>query len=153
MRKAQPIWSSLYGFVPTTSVLRRDRRGSVGLWVALMAPVLSAALGLGIEMSGRSTVQIETQRNADAAAIAGTLYYNANTGAANLTQNAAMYAAHVAELNGASGTSSPTWTATTKTQTDNTITMQITSGIANLSSGCSQSDTMTFANASPNTTL
>ena len=99
-----------------------ERRGAVGLWVALMAPVLSAALGLGIEVSRWSAVQVDAQRNADVAAIAGAVYYNRNSGAANLAQNTATYAAHIAEMNGAAGTASPTWTGASQTLADNAVT-------------------------------
>lgn len=110
-----------------------ERRGAVGLWVALMAPVLSAALGLGIEVSRWSAVQVDAQRNADVAAIAGAVYYNRNSGAANLAQNTATYAAHIAEMNGAAGTASPTWTGASQTLADNAVTVQITTGVQNAS--------------------
>jgi len=54
--------------------LRRCRRGSVAIYVALMTPVLAGAVALGIEVSSWSGVQTQMQRAADASAAAAGAY-------------------------------------------------------------------------------
>jgi Flp pilus assembly protein TadG len=109
--------------------LRHDRRGVVAMWIALTLPTLMMALGLGIEVSSWTISQIELQRTADNAALAGVMNYTQTSSA----QSAAGAAANVAEANGVTGTSTRTWTAGTKTLTDNMITVAIVSGITHTS--------------------
>jgi Flp pilus assembly protein TadG len=106
-----------------------DRRGAVALWVGLTAPTLVMAMGMGIEVSDWAAVNVELQRTADAAAIAGAINYNET----RVAQTAATHAAHIAQINGAAGTATPTWTAGTNTLTANSITAQIVSGVQNAS--------------------
>lgn len=105
----------------------RDRRGSVVLIAALAAPVLLMSLALGVEVAHWSVVQLETQRIADMAALAG-----GEAQAAGATaQQAANAAANVAELNGAVGASVRTWDAATETLSDDHVVVQVTSGVRN----------------------
>jgi hypothetical protein len=103
-----------------------------------MAPVLSGAVALGVEVTSWSGVQVNLQRTADASARAGAIYcYNYainNSGSSCLSnataaQTAATLAARLAEVNGITGASSPSWNASTKTYTDNLVTAQIVSGV------------------------
>ena len=117
--------------------LSRDRRASVAVYIAMLAPVLAGSMALGIEVTSWSGAQVDMQRTADASARAGAIYcYNyatANSGStclsnATAAQTAATLAARLAEVNGITGATSPTWNATSKTYTDNNITAQIVSG-------------------------
>jgi hypothetical protein len=76
----------------------RDRRGVVAVMVAVTAPVLFMALGLGIEVSRWSVATLELQRIADAAALAGAFDY-ANQ-ATPVAQTAEAAAISLAQLNG-----------------------------------------------------
>ena len=105
--------------------LRADRRGAVALWIGLTIPTMLMALGLGIEVASWSVAQVELQRTADAAALAGSMNYTQTTSA----QSAANAAANVAEINGISGTSSRSWDSGAKTLTDNMVTAAVVSGI------------------------
>lgn len=109
--------------------LGTDRRGAVALWMGLTMPALIMAMAAGIEVSDWAAVKVELQRTADVAATAGVIYYSKNSGQANLAQNAATHAAYIAQINGASGKTSPDWTPATKTLVDNMITVQIVPGI------------------------
>ncbi|MDE2517175.1 MAG: Tad domain-containing protein [Rhodospirillales bacterium] len=111
MRRARTSW--------------RSRRGAVALWVGLMAPVLTMALGVGIEVTGWSADQVELQRTADLAASAGMMAYRIDANA----QAAANAAANVAEINGIAGTTNRSWDATSQTLSDNMITVTFGSGI------------------------
>jgi hypothetical protein len=115
-----------------------DRRASVAIYTAIMAPALSGAVALGVEVTSWSSAQLNMQRSADASAHAGAIYcYNyalANTGSSCLTnataaQTAATIAARLAEVNGVTGASSPAWNSTTKTYSDNYITAQVVNGV------------------------
>ncbi len=66
----------------------------------MLAPVLAAATGLGIEVSHWSVEKMRMQRAADAAAIAGALNYS-KTGS---TQTAMTAATDLAKINGAAST-------------------------------------------------
>jgi Flp pilus assembly protein TadG len=110
-------------------MLRRDRRGAVALWIALTVPTLLMALGLGIEVASWSVVQVELQRIADAAALAGSMNYTQT----NSGQSATNAAANVAEVNGITGASSRTWNSGTQTLGDNNITAAVVTGIKNAS--------------------
>jgi hypothetical protein len=105
------------------------RRSSVSMFVALMAPVLAAASGLGVEVSNWTVEQMRMQRAADVAAVSGAAALNAGATA----QAAATAAARMAEINGVSGTASPTWNSGTRTLTDNKITVQVITGVKNTS--------------------
>ena len=104
-----------------------DRRGAVALWMGLTTPVLIAAMSMGIEVGDWAAVKVELQRTADAAALAGAINFNQTKDA----QKAVTHAAYIAQINGATGATTPTWTAATKTLADNTITTQIVSGLLN----------------------
>jgi len=97
----------------------------VALWIGLTLPTLLMALGLGIEVSSWSVSQVELQRTADAAALAGVMNYTQTSNG----QSATGAAANVAEVNGVPGAASRTWNAGTQTLTDNKITAAIVPGI------------------------
>jgi Flp pilus assembly protein TadG len=128
--------------------LRRSRRASVAIYVALLAPVLAGAVALGVEVTNWAGVHEDLQRTADVSALQGGLclysYENKISGAkanttatscsssnslANVEQTAATLAAKLAEVNGVSGASNAAWNSTTNTYLDNDITAQITSGV------------------------
>jgi Flp pilus assembly protein TadG len=119
----------LRGGVARGRCLGSDRRATVALWIALTAPTLTMAMGMGIEVSNWAAIKVDLQRAADAAALGGVIYYNGNTGLANLAQKAATHAAYIAQLNGIAGTAAPTWTVATKTLADNLVITQIVSGV------------------------
>lgn len=131
-------------------VLRRSRRASVAIYVALLAPVLAGAVALGVEVTSWAGIHEDLQRTADASALQGGLclysYENKIPGAnanntatscgsgntlANVEQTAATLAARLAEANGVAGASTASWNSTTGTYADNNITAQITSGVRN----------------------
>jgi Flp pilus assembly protein TadG len=106
--------------------------------MAMIAPVLAGAVGLGVEVTNWSSAQLNMQRTADASARAGAIYcYNysvSNSGSSCLSnataaQTAATLAARLAEVNGVTGASSPSWNSVTSTYTDNQITAQIIQGV------------------------
>ena len=117
--------------MPDRGLLRRrrclaaDRRGAIALVAGIAAPVLLGAIALGVEVAHWSSVQLDTQRITDLAALAGA--QSAASGAT--TQEAANAAANVAELNGASGAAIRTWNAVTNVLTDNTITVSLVNGV------------------------
>ena len=105
-----------------------DRRGAVALMAAIAMPVLLAAVAMGVEVGNWSAMQVTTQRISDMAAIAAGKSYAADK---NL-EEAANAGATMAELNGASGTSTRSWTATSSascatggTLTDGNITLVV----------------------------
>jgi Flp pilus assembly protein TadG len=102
-----------------------DRRGSVAMMAGIMAPVMVMTMAMGIEVTDWSVKNLELQRVADAAALAGAQQYVVNSNA----QVATGTASDVAEMNGATGQASRGWNATTLTTTDNLITAQIITGI------------------------
>jgi Flp pilus assembly protein TadG len=108
--------------------LALDRRGAVALWMGLTTPVLIAAMGMGVEVSDWAAVKVELQRTADAAALTGVYYYKANSAQSGVAQNAATAAAYVAQINGTSG-GTTSWDSTSKTLSDNHVTVQIVPGI------------------------
>lgn len=109
--------------------LLSDRRGVVAMTIALTAPVLLMALGMGIEISRWSITQVELQRIADAAALAGAMNLSKQT--TKNVQTAAQAAGNVAVLNGATGQTTPTWTSSTQTLVDGTVTVAIIPGVRN----------------------
>jgi hypothetical protein len=125
------------------SRVRLGRKGSVAVWIALMIPVLTMALSFGVEVAGWEAAQMSAQRTADVSAIAGALNYKNTLNA----QSAATLAARMAQLNGATGTGSPSWSTTcsgsctspcTGTLTDN----QIVAKVISCSGRVSNSDVM-----------
>ena len=63
--------------MPDRGLLRRrrglaaDRRGAIALVAGIAAPVLLGAIALGVEVAHWSSVQLDTQRITDLAALAG----------------------------------------------------------------------------------
>lgn len=85
---------------PQSLSLGRNRRGTVAIMTAILAPTMIMLLSMAIEVTYWSINQIELQRIADAAAWAGTKYYGANIGTTNVVTNAESAAVNVAEING-----------------------------------------------------
>ncbi len=112
---------------PRPSLLR-DRRGVVAMWVAVTTPVVAMGLGLGVDVTEWVIANQQLQRAADAAATAGSIKYGLLSSNA---QQAAGFAADVAEANGIAGASTRTWTAGTKTLVDNNITVVVGSAVKN----------------------
>jgi hypothetical protein len=113
------------------SFLGGDTKASIAVWIAIMVPGLIMAAALGLEIGAWETAQISTQRSADLAAIAGAANYQTTHNA----QTAATFAARMAQLNGGTGTASPTWSGScttpcsspcTSTLTDDLITAKVT---------------------------
>jgi len=113
------------GVLRRRKFLGADRRGAIALIAGIAAPVLLGAIALGVEVAHWSSVQLDTQRTSDLAALAGA--QSAAGGAT--TQEAANAAASVAELNGASGATTRTWNAATNVLTDNTVTVSLVNGV------------------------
>ena len=107
--------------------LGRDRRAAIALIAALAAPALLLSVAMGIEVAHWSVLQTETQRIADMAALAGAESY----GGGATAEQAAVAAANVAEINGATGTSDREWTAGSQSLSDNEVTVQLTKGVNN----------------------
>jgi len=105
--------------------LATNRRAAIALITGIAAPVLLGAIALGVEVAHWSSVQLDTQRITDLAALAGA--QSAASGAT--TQEAANAAANVAELNGASGATTRTWNAATNVLTDNTVKVSLVNGV------------------------
>ncbi|HVC61240.1 MAG TPA: hypothetical protein VND19_12865 [Acetobacteraceae bacterium] len=118
-------------------LLHRCRRATVAIYIAMLAPVLAGAVALGVEVTSWSDAQLGLQLTADASARAGAIscfdYTLASGGScrnnSTAAQTAATLAAQLAEQNGATGTSTPTWNAATSTYADNQITAQIVTGV------------------------
>lgn len=121
---------------PRVSLLR-CRRSSVAIVVAMLAPVLAGAAGLGIEVSNWSVEQMRMQRAADVAALAGAITYTntlTNGGTtASAAQAAATAAANLAEINHVPGPTSPSWNSSTQTLTDNNLTVKVVNGVRSAS--------------------
>src|ERR1019366_7974456 len=102
--------------------LLHGRRASVAVWIAVMMPGLFMAVALGVEAASWAAAKVSVQRSADVSAIAGGIICAANGGCATpaTKQSAATFAARMAQLNGGTGTASPSWNGT-DTLTDNTI--------------------------------
>lgn len=109
----------------------RDRNGAIALFTVLVSPPLLMVLGLAIEVSRWTVVKLELQRAADQAAIAGANQFYAVQHTSTAASVAANAAASVAELNGVSGAASRSWNNTTRTLTDNQITVVIGPGLRN----------------------
>jgi Flp pilus assembly protein TadG len=119
-----------------------SRRASVALYTGLLAPVLAGSIALGVEVTSWSSTQVNLQRTADASARAGAIAcYNYtlsssggtcrdnNSTAQAAARTATQLAAQLAEVNGATGTSSPRWDSGSLTYYDNDITAKIVQGI------------------------
>jgi hypothetical protein len=102
------------------------KRGSVAILVAFSAPVLIAAIALGIEVSGWTAVEQQLQRTADAAAIAAALTSMNGSSA----QVAATEGAYLAEINGAVGKRPIVWDGSS-VLSDNMITISKVNGVVN----------------------
>jgi hypothetical protein len=85
------------------------------------------ALAVSVELTGWTVAQIQLQRTADVAAAAGGLAYASGAS----VQLSATHAAYVAEINGASGSTTRNWASATNILTDNQITVAKISGIKN----------------------
>ena len=127
--------------------LSLDRRATVAIYAAMLAPVLSGAMALGVEVTSWSGVKVDMQRTADASARSGAIYcYNYalnNSGSSCLTnataaQTAATLAARLAEVNGVTGVRHASWNSSTKTYTDNHVTAQIVAGVKSSSDAAVQ---------------
>lgn len=117
--------------------LARDRRAGVALLAALAAPALLMSVAMGVEVAHWSVVQLDTQRVADMAAVAGGEAWVAYASESSLKPVspcqtpsraclAAVAAANVAEVNGAIGTASRSWNSGTGVLSDNAITVTVT---------------------------
>ena len=104
--------------------LAGERRGSVAVMTAIMAPVMLLSTAMGIEVAWWSTTQVELQRVADIAAWGGAAVFARTSDA----EGATVAAASMAELNGVAGATSRTWTSITKTLVDGQIRVQIVAG-------------------------
>jgi hypothetical protein len=85
-------------------------------------------VGVGIEISNWAVVQLELQRTADLAALAGIEEYIDS----NNAQSAAISAASLAELNGAVGAPTRIWDGPKRLLSDNNITAQIKPGVRDI---------------------
>ena len=104
----------------------RDRRGNVALITALLLPVFLGIIGLGVEVSHWSVVEVELQRTADIAALAAGRVLN-STGNVYTAMTAGL---NLAEINGIAA-STRSWNAGTGTLSDTLVTAQLVSGIRN----------------------
>jgi Putative Flp pilus-assembly TadE/G-like len=124
-----------------------DPRAGVALFAALATPVVLMAVGLGVDIARWAVVSQDVQRAADIAALAGGDAWDAYPSeVSNLravspcttpSQSclAAVAAADMAEVNGADGTSSRTWSwngdGTVGTLEDGSTTVVVSTGSAN----------------------
>lgn len=104
--------------------LLHDRRGSVALIAAIMAPVMIILMVIAIEVTSWSLTKMETQRLADAVAWAGALQYIAT----NNAETATLSAVQLAEINGVGGSTAPEWDSTNLTTTDGFTTVNVVQG-------------------------
>lgn len=116
-------------FFRRVSTLRKDRRGSVAIWVAVAAPTLMMTAGLGLEASAWAVAKMQATVAADAAANAGALVYGSSSNA----QTAANSAANVAEMNGIAGAASRSYVSGTQTLTDGNATAKVGPGVTSAS--------------------
>ena len=105
-------------------LFRDDRRAVAAVFVAVALPFLIISTVLGLELGNWWYDYAQYQRAGDTASAAGALTYKTTLNA----QTAATRAAYVAELNGVTGSASPTWNAATNTLTDGNITVIVTLG-------------------------
>ena len=117
-----------------TRLFRSDKKASVAVWVAVALPFLIIALVTGVEVSGWWVNLARYQQIADTASAAGALTYKSTLNA----RTAATQAAYIAELNGVTGSASPTWNSTTNTLTDGSITVVVTLGVTTAAGGTVQ---------------
>ena len=117
-----------------TRLFRSDKKASVAVWVAVALPFLIIAMVTGVEVSGWWVNLARYQQIADTASAAGALTYKSTLNA----RTAATQAAYIAELNGVTGSASPTWNSTTNTLTDGSITVVVTLGVTTAAGGTVQ---------------
>ncbi len=117
-----------------TRLFRSDKKASVAVWVAVALPFLIIAMLTGVEVSGWWVNLARYQQIADTASAAGALTYKSTLNA----RTAATQAAYIAELNGVTGSASPTWNSTTNTLTDGSITVVVTLGVNTAAGGTVQ---------------
>ncbi|MDE2581906.1 MAG: hypothetical protein KGL52_09745 [Rhodospirillales bacterium] len=94
---------------------------------AISAPVLLLVMSMGIEVAHWSVAQIELQRSADMAALAGASALARNAS----VQQAASAAADVAEVDNITGTAARSWDPAALVLSDNNVTVTITNGVHN----------------------
>jgi hypothetical protein len=92
--------------------------------LAVLLPGLMIAAGMGIDVAGWASAEVRMQRTADIAAIAAVNSYNVSGDA----HKAAIVAVQLAEINGISGSASPSWNAGTETLTAGNIIVQFATG-------------------------
>jgi Flp pilus assembly protein TadG len=106
------------------AALRADKKGSTAVLLAVALPGLILVAAMLNDLSSWSSASTQIHQIATTAALAGAENYNITTNA----QQATKTAASVAQANGVSGASNPTWTAETNTLTSNKIVAQLVSG-------------------------
>jgi hypothetical protein len=89
----------------------------------MMLPGLFIIVAMGVEVAGWEAAQVSVQRAADISALAGAINYQSSANA----KTALTFAARIAQLNGGTGTATPSWNGS-NTVTDNMITAQIVNG-------------------------
>jgi len=102
----------------------RNRKGVAGVWFAITLPTMILAAAVGLNVSEWMLTASELQAVADIAAQGGAMQYGSTANA----QDAAVYAASLAEANGVTGATSRSWNSVTNTLTDNNITVKIAAG-------------------------
>ena len=101
------------------------RRGNVAMLSAVLLPAMTAAAGLGIEVSNWGLQQTEMQVIADSAARAAAAAIKAGW----ITSDALNAGADLAELNGITGVTQRVWDGNTNTITDGNIVVARVTGI------------------------
>lgn len=104
--------------------LRLDRRGSVAMIAAIVAPVMIVLMVITIEVTSWSLTKMELQRMADAAAWAGALQYVAT----NDPQAATLSAVQMAEINNIPSSEQYNWDPSTLTSTNGLTTASMIQG-------------------------
>ena len=104
---------------------RRTERGGVAVLTAVAAAPVLLFVFAAIDVSRWAVLQQELQRTVDVAAIAGAIEYGLTASGVN----AANAAADLAELNGATGSSTRQWNAGASLLQDNTVTVQLLGGV------------------------
>ncbi|MDE2006211.1 MAG: hypothetical protein KGI51_06575 [Rhodospirillales bacterium] len=109
------------------AALAANRRGAIAIFAGIAMPVMLLGVALGVEISRWAAIQGEMQRVADLASLAGVQGLASN----DTNAEAANAAANVAELNGATGSSSRSWDGTNLILSDNTVTVSVVAGLHN----------------------
>jgi Flp pilus assembly protein TadG len=105
--------------------LRNTRHGSVAIWVALISPMLTAGVAMGVDVGSWAATKLTLQRTADTAAIAGAIAYNATSD----KRVAAAAAASLAQLNGITASGDASWNSGSSTFSQGNITASVRAGI------------------------